>query len=184
MSGRSKVLLCLTAIVLSFSAVPASVAASPYVLPYPSYMPGNKLYKISRITDSIKGWWSWGTVAQITYTRSLSDKYLVEAKVLFEYGQYLLAVDALDRSDEMFSKLPGFIVTGTREGKNMNNIIQTISAAADEHVEVLTTLRDSLPEKTTWNPEHGEQQSILIAGRLDTAVSGRLEVARNVSEIQ
>src|SRR3989344_2434627 len=76
-----------------------------YVLPYPSYMPGNKLYTFSRFFDEVGRIWNFGSIASTKYALHLSDKYLVEAKTLFEYQQYLLALDALQRSDRQLKCL-------------------------------------------------------------------------------
>ena len=85
-------------LLILFVAFPSSVFAD-YTLPYPSYMPGNKLYKASRLFDELQKYWHWGNIASVKYRLKIADKYLVEAKVLFEYKQYVLALDALERSD-------------------------------------------------------------------------------------
>ena len=123
-------------IFLYFFILPCSVFAT-YTLPYPSYMPGNKLYSVSRIIDAVKEYWYWGKLGQAKYHLALADKYLVEAKTLFEYKQYLLAVDGLKRSDEHIKKVP------------MNK------DAMLSHVEVLNYLLKTLPEQFTWTPEKG-----------------------------
>src|SRR5450759_4493421 len=94
----------------------SSLVYADYVLPYPSYMPGSSLYKVSRVVDRLKFYWSWGNIAQIKYHLALSDKYLVEASTLMEYKQYLLGVDALRRSDAEFTKLPVYVAGAKKEG--------------------------------------------------------------------
>lgn len=116
-----------------------------YVLPYPSFMPGNKMYRVSRIVDKLKEYWYFGNIAKSKYHLALSDKYLVEAKILFEYKQYLLAVDALQRSDDHFKKLPLYIKNDLQK--------QTIREASDVHVRVLDELSQILPDEFQWRPE-------------------------------
>ena len=124
-----------------------------YVLPYPSYMPGNKLYTISRIVDTLSNRWYSGSIAQIKYHLKLADKYLVESKTLFEYKQYLLAVDALKRSDSEFLAIPDHISKASQEGKDVRNVSETVQSAAIKHTEVLTNIYASVPKSFLWVPE-------------------------------
>ena len=124
-----------------------------HVLPYPSYMPGNKLYAISRIIDTISDRWYFSSVAQIKYHLKLTDKYLVESKTLFEYQQYLLAVDALKRSDNEFLAISDHISKASQEGKDVRNISEIVQSAAIKHVEVLTNISALVPKSFLWAPE-------------------------------
>src|SRR5687768_12398331 len=92
--------------VLLFLFTPAStLAQSDYVLPYPSSMPGSSLYKIRLIFEEINKYWYFGNISQFTYNLRQSDKYLIEAKTLFEYKQYFLAYQALEKSNHYFNKI-------------------------------------------------------------------------------
>ncbi len=123
-----------------------------YVLPYPSFMPGNKLYRLTRIIDKLKNYWYFGEIAQAKYHRGLSDKYLVEAKTLFEYKQYLLGGDALRRSDEEFAKTP----------KNPE--------AAQKHIEILTGLLSIVPDSFTWTPEKAGSTELPLKDLLEASI--------------
>jgi len=119
--------LYITAILLIviFNHFGSAVFASSYILPYPSYMPGNKLYRISRFIDSISRYWYWGNLSNIKYHQKLSDKYLVEAKVLFDYGQYFLGVEALKRSNEEIKLVRPYIDNAHRRAINVDPIKKT-----------------------------------------------------------
>lgn len=134
-------------------------AHADYVLPYPSYMPGSKLYKITRIIDVLKKYWYFGPIGQEKYHLGLADKYLVEAKTLFDYNQYLLAVDALRRSDEQFRQLP----------KN-----QLTHEAAAKHTEVLSRLLQNVPAQFTWSPEKSAPTQLPLKNLLGTSIRLRL----------
>lgn len=125
-----------------------------YVLPYPSFMPGNKIYKVLRIVDRAKAYWYWGELGQAKYHMALADKYLVEAKVLFEYQQYLLAVDALKRSDEHIKQAA------------------TIEQKA-EHVRVLERIKQEVPVEFTWTPEKAEATQLPLHELLDVSIALR-----------
>src|SRR3989344_5659903 len=86
------------------------IAESIYVLPYPSSMPGNKLYKVHLFLESLEQYWYFGSFGQFKYSLKESDKYLVEAKTLFDYKQYILANKALQKSDIYFSRTFPFLV--------------------------------------------------------------------------
>lgn len=107
-----------------------------YALPYPSFMPGHKLYKVSRLLDELKKYWYWGEIASSKYHLALSDKYLIEAKTLFEYKQYPLALDALSRSDREFQK-----------------IASASSQAKEAHILLITNLLTDLPITFIWQDE-------------------------------
>jgi cell shape-determining protein MreC len=131
-----------------------SHARASYVLPYPSFMPGNKIYKITRLIDKVKAYWYWGELGQAKYHTALADKYLVEAKVLFEYKQYLLAVDALKRSNEHVEKA--------------SNEEQRAA-----HVQVLTRIKEDVPEEFTWTPEKDKATKLSLYDLIDAAIALR-----------
>ncbi len=133
-------------------------ARADYVLPYPSYMPGNKLYRITRIIDVLENYWYFGNIAQQKYHSKLADKYLVEAKTLFEYKQYLLAVDALMRSDAQFRQLP----------KNA-----AVREEAKKHIETLEELIQTVPPQFSWSPEKAAATQLKLKDLLTASITLR-----------
>src|SRR3990167_5335496 len=85
-------------LVLTFRA-PTVFAESSYVLPYPAAMPGSIWYEIDLLKEKAYQFLYFGDLSQFAYNLSEADKYLVEAKTLFEYKQYLLGYQALLKSD-------------------------------------------------------------------------------------
>lgn len=152
-----------------------------YVLPYPGYMPGNKLYKISRIVDQMNYWWHWGNIGRTKYYLKLSDKYIVEAKTLFEYKQYLLAVDALDRSNTAMLKTPVYLSRAKAEGKDISTLESSVRDATIEHQRILDHLLATLPEKFTWIPEKSDSIELLLADRIEAAIMIRKDLAQDLS---
>lgn len=136
----------------------ASSVRADYVLPYPSYMPGNKLYKLTRIIDQLKKYWYFGDIAQEKYHLQLTDKYLVEAKTLFEYKQYLLGADALSRSDQQFRQLPKNSLT---------------HEAAVKHGEVLSQLLTIVPDEFNWSPEKSASTTLHLKDLLTASIEIR-----------
>lgn len=139
-------------------------AESNYVLPYPSEMPGSKLYKAFVLWDELMAYWYFGSLSQFTYNLEQSDKYLVEAKTLFEYKQYLLAESALEKSDEYFSQAKRALDEASKEGKDIKNTKALFREAAKKHIEVLEVTKIEAPEAFTWQPEK-IQPSILQIGK-------------------
>src|SRR5690242_14133057 len=86
-----------------------SYALSSYVLPYPSTMPGGVSYKIHLVWEKIMQYWYFGDFGSYEYNLKQSDKYLVEAKTLFEYNQFLLGYNALQKSNDYFKNIEPFL---------------------------------------------------------------------------
>lgn len=147
-----------------------------YMLPYPSTMPGNKIYKITRMLDALKGYWYFGDIAQAKYHLMLSDKYLVEAKTLFEYKQYLLGQDALLRSDSHFSLLEESIMRIETNKKNATDVKRMVSEAADSHIALLNMLQTVTPEVFDWTPEKGEATHIPIHDMIANSKNIRMSI--------
>jgi len=146
-----------------------SFVRAAYMLPYPSYMPGNRLYAVSRMIDRMKKYWYFGAISQVKYHLELSDKYLVEAKTLFEYKQYMLATDALLRSTEAFQALEDDIRRGVDQNKDMTVFVDEIEDAGSVHQEVLLSLKSSTPETFLWTPEKASSSDLFLSKEFDYA---------------
>lgn len=132
----------------------AQPARADYFLPYPSYMPGNKLYGVSKVIERLESWWYWGSIGQIKYHMWLADKYLVEAKTLFEYKQYLLAVQALVASDIHIIIIPRYIDKAKSEGKDMSDFVMRFQSELVAHLDIINALIRMLPQTFNWTPEN------------------------------
>lgn len=156
-------------------------ALAEYVLPYPSFMPGNKLYRITRMVDRAKKPLYFGSISRFKYHIALADKYLVEAKTLFEYKQYLLALDALARSDSEFVSAVPYIHLGKIEKKDMRAFASQLVEASDMHLKVLGMLKATLPATFEWSPEKSSATTLMIERTLDDSLSHRLSARNQVS---
>ncbi len=144
-----------------------------YVLPYPSFMPGNKVYKVTRVIDELRAYWYWGPLGKVKYHMALADKYLVEAKVLFEYKQYLLAVDALVRSDTHIREAPYWIERAAAEGKDVSRLKEIAIEEKLQHIKVLRSIQEQAPEEFTWTPEKSAPTQLPLHGMLDESIAAR-----------
>ncbi len=145
-----------------------------YILPYPSYMPGHKLYRLSRIIDDLKGWWYWGNIGKTKYHMALSDKYLVEAKTLFEYKQYILALDALYRSNIEFSKIKIILTVALRDKINISQVEARVYENALVQRVIIKRLEQQLPAEFTWNEEKKNAVVLPVFQLLEEAYHLRL----------
>jgi hypothetical protein len=152
--------------------LPPSIHAA-YVLPYPSFMPGSKLYTISTMIDTVQWYWHFGSIAKIKYHMALSDKYLVEAKTLFEYKQYLLATQALMRSNEQFERIHVFLKQAQQEGKDVEIWRQLVAEESLVHQEVLTVLQSDVPVDFLWQPEKQEATQLSLGELIEKSISIR-----------
>lgn len=137
-------------------------AHAAYVLPYPSVMPGSRFYRVSRILDEIKRYWHWGNLTSYRYEMGQSDKALIEAKTLFEYRQYQLALAALDRSNTALLRVPETLIRADREGKNIQQYIREFAEAMDEHKRILSAIIGEVPGEYTWSPENSDPKPLYL----------------------
>jgi len=145
--------LWLPFLIIFFFKTTTSFAESSYVLPYPPPMPGSFLYKIRLVSEKIQKYWYFGNFGQFSYSLKQSDKYLVEAKTLFEYRQYLLGTQALKKSDVYFSETKPYLIRARKEGKNISKNMSFIKDAGLKHIEVLDKLELQVPKTFVWKPE-------------------------------
>lgn len=145
------------AIILSFffffSSSFSVFANSSYVLPYPSTMPGSFSYKIHQAVEKIEQYWYFGNFGQFTYNLEKSNKYLVEAKTLFEYRQYLLGYNALEKSNTYFKQIPRYLGKAEKEGKDISEKRALLVQAAKKHREVLEKMKKETPSRFIWVAE-------------------------------
>lgn len=160
--------------------LPIKPTFASYMLPYPSVMPGNKIYKVMKLVDSAKKYWYWGSIASASYHRELADKFLVEAKTLMEYQQYLLGVDALRRSDEQVQQILPYIKRGKSEGKDMSLQQQKVIEQMIEHERVIVLMKSSVPSETVWTPEKTAATALPLHALLQNAYDIRMEIQKAV----
>lgn len=149
------------------------IVASPYVLPYPGVMPGNRLYKIKTIYDGAYKLWIFGNFANHKYELNLADKKLVEAKVLFEYQQYPLALAALEKSNYHFQQALAYLIKAQKQGKNISEKHVQLQAAAEKHRQVLEQFSKSLPDEFLWQPEKAQASKLNLKSALQEAIKAR-----------
>jgi hypothetical protein len=116
-------------------------------------MPGGLQYKMHLVWEKLMSYWYVGSFAQFEYNLKESDKYLVEAKTLFAYSQYLLGMQALMKSNEYFSKVNPQLQAARKEGKDISQKQQILKEAAAKHTEVLEKMIGETPEHVIWDPE-------------------------------
>jgi len=148
-------------------------AQSNYVLPYPSSMPGSLSYKIHLIYENVSRYWYFGNFGQFDYNLKLSDKYLVEAKTLFEYKQYLLGYKALKKSNQYFVNILPNLVKAERNGKNIVQKKAILNETSKKHIEVLQGLEDNIPNIFIWKPEKSIPTTLNLREALDISIQLR-----------
>lgn len=133
--------------------VKPAFAQSSYVLPYPPSMPGSPFYKIRLVYEGISKYWYFGDFGQFNYNLKTADKYLVEAKTLFEYKQYLLGYKTLKKSDQYFVDILPNLTKAEKNGKNTLQKKIIFREAAQKHMEILRSATDTIPSTFVWQPE-------------------------------
>lgn len=149
-----------------------SFAEENYVLPYPSFMPGSKFYVISEAIDAISKYWYFGDIGSFKYNLSQSDKYLVQAKTLFEYNQYLLGKEALDKSDKHFL-LTKKAIRKQKFKKNFSEKEKIFTSASNKHIQVLTSISSTIPSEFKWTPEKKEATFLNLSQEISESINIR-----------
>ena len=144
-------------------------AQSDYVLPYPSQMPGSKFYKINQAIEKLSYFWYFGNFGKTYYYQRLSDKYLVQAKTLFEYKQYLLAYKSLLKSNQYFEKIYPYLLSAKKEGKDISEKQEIFRQESLKHLEELNKLKNSTPEEFLWTPEKAKPTRLNIRSLIDAS---------------
>lgn len=168
-----KFFLSVLLIIFFFTFPISSYADSGYVLPYPSAMPGGISYKIHQIYEVISKVWYFGDFGQFDYNLKESDKYLVEAKTLFEYNQYLFGYKSLIKSDEFFKKIYPSLTSAQKNNKDTKEKSKKLSRAATKHIEALKKLLTDSPSTFTWSPEKQKSSILDLSGKIKESISIR-----------
>lgn len=151
-------------------------AQSSYVLPYPSVMPGGFSYKIHQVYEVISRYWYFGDFGQFDYNLKMSDKYLVEAKTLFEYRQYLLGYNALIKSDQYFVNILPNLVRANINGKSIFQKREIYNEAAQKHIEILKDMSINNPDIFNWQPEKVASTKLDIKNAILKSIETRKRV--------
>lgn len=151
-------------------------AESSYVLPYPSVMPGSIFYKLNLIQEALLKFWYFGDFGQFKYNLQESDKYLVEAKTLFDYKQYLLGYKALLRSDSYFEKIQPALALAKKHRKDISEKSEILKEAARKHIEELQKLKNNLPESYEWRPEKSKATNLELWKEISRSIIVRSRV--------
>lgn len=160
-------------LILFILLIPQAQAVSDYVLPYPSFMPGSIFYKLDLAREYILKFWYFGDFGQFTYNLKESDKYLVQAKTLYEYNQFLLATQALKKSDNFFGETLKYLNSARKSGKNINGENNLLKSAAAKHIEVLKKLARDLPSEAIWEPEKETAHLLKIKNDINISIKIR-----------
>jgi len=139
-------------------------------------MPGTIFYKIDKVIEFAEKYWYFGDLGQFTYSLKESDKYLVQAKTLFEYQQYLLAMDALQESDNYFQKTHLYLERAKKDGKDTANNEILLLQAAQKHVETVQFIETYVPKSFIWTPEKKASSSLQIYSALQNSIAIRKSI--------
>lgn len=175
MKLRILLLSVITFTIFAFSSLLPVNAESSYILPYPSVMPGSIFYKFRLIQEKIQELWYFGSFGSLIYNMKQADRYLVEAKTLFEYKQYLLGSQALDKSNYYFSQIPKALLSARLENKNISEKQKIFREESQKHIEILLSLKKELPETFLWQPEKEDSQTILLQEQIKKAIALRIK---------
>lgn len=158
---------------LLFLIIPVKALASEYTFPYPGIMPGNKLYKLVLYKEKFDQIFYFGDLAQYKLNQKLSDKYLIEAKTLFEYRQYSLAVNSLSKSNEYFKKAKVSLNKANKKLKSTREKEENLKNAVYAHNSLLEKIISWVPKQYDWVDESGNILTLYLHKDISNAMSIR-----------
>ncbi|HVT00999.1 MAG TPA: hypothetical protein VHE53_02055 [Patescibacteria group bacterium] len=139
-------------------------------------MPGNKVYKLNQIKDKFLKFWYFGDFGQFDYNLKLADKNLVEAKILFDYKQYLLGYQALLRSDDYYQKVKPALKLAQTHNKDVSDKKTLLSQASQKHVEELMKMKKDVPQDFNWSPEKSPSTNLNLWQAIDNSIKIRKNI--------
>jgi len=151
-------------------------AQSSYVLPYPSSLSGSLFYNAHLAYEAISKYWYFGNFGQFNYNLKMADKYLVEAKTLFEYKQYLLGYKVLRKSDSYFINILPNLVKAEKNGKNTFQKREILKEASEKHIEVLEQIEGNTPSIFVWQPEKSTPTTLNLEKALNQSIHLRKKI--------
>jgi hypothetical protein len=157
--------------------------AFAYILPYPSFMPGHKFYRVEKVFDQISGWWSFGNLAQFKHCLKVADKKLVESKILFEYGQLALGLEGIQKYKFYLNKACLALERAKKEKKNISQKKEIFEEALRKHKEVLDGLLSQTPEAVFWQEEKKKGRTLEIQREINSARSEIERVFQELSQL-
>ena len=136
-------------------------------------MPGGISYKIHLLYENVSKYWYFGDFGQFDYNLKRADKYLVEAKTLFEYKQYLLGYNALKKSDSYFVNIMPSLAKAERNGKNTLKKKAVLRKASQKHIEVLEKMDLETPDTFIWQPEKALPTNLYLKRDIEKSIDIR-----------
>jgi hypothetical protein len=155
---------------LLFFSIPLTHVYAEYILPYPSIMPGNRWYPVKIFLEKVQYYWYFGEMGRAKYHLQLADEYLVESKTLFEYGQYRLAITALEKSNANFSLAYLAVRDVVGKNKDTGETKAVLEGAGKKHEQVLADIGTNVPETVNWQEEKKDIETFSIAQLLKEAI--------------
>ena len=136
-------------------------------------MPGGISYKIHLLYENVSKYWYFGDFGQFDYNLKMADKYLVEAKTLFEYKQYLLGYKALQKSDSYFVNIMPNLAKAEKNGKNALKKKAVLRKASQKHIEVLEKMELETPDTFIWQPEKALPTNLYLKRDIEKSIDIR-----------
>jgi len=94
---------------------------------------------------------------------------------LFDYKQYLLAFQDLQKSDKYLKKIEPAILSAKKNGKNTTDKKKLLKEAAEKHIEELLKLKQNLPQTFKWRPEKQQGRTLNLSEAFENSIRVRQE---------
>lgn len=135
---------------LYFSTHPAVAAQDDrvnYELPYPGILPGNPLYSVKSVRDSMMQWMMRDNIKKATLRLQISDKHARGAQMLLKDKDYDRAEQILIDGEEMFEKAIEDALNAKEQGASPTSEFKNkLKTSNLKHKEVISDILKSIPQ--------------------------------------
>lgn len=111
----------------------------------------------------------------------MADKKLVEAKILFEYGQLSLGLEGMQKYKFYLNKAYLALERAKKEKKNISQKKEVFGKALSKHKEVLEELLKETPETVFWEEEKKVGKVLELQREINSAQS---QIERTTQRLQ
>lgn len=125
----------------------------------PGTLPGESMYFMTSMSESIGTFFTFGDVNQAERSLKLSERRLVEARALVADGKSEEALKAVDRYQVQLARAVTKAKRAQANGDDADEVLSGVSEAAPRHQEVLAEVHQKVPEQARPGIERAMEAS-------------------------
>ncbi len=138
----------------------SSVNGQEEILPDPGMLPTSQFYFLKILGENIGTFFTFGEESKTERLLELSEKRLVEAKVLAERGENEKVEQVMNRYEKHLSKAYQYTERAREKGDNVDGLLIKVSEATFKHQNILIDVYEDIPEEAKPGIEKAMQEGL------------------------